>query len=110
MRFPSVDIYVRPSSRCTNRVAGRDERMLMKLVVDAETDRVLGFHVVGTGRRRDGAARSESRVKMRATKADFDATMAVHPTQSEEIVTMRKPVERHRAIRPRARRQPEPVK
>jgi glutathione reductase (NADPH) len=35
-------------------------------------------------------------VRMRATKADFDATIAVHPTQSEEIVTMRKPVERHR--------------
>ena len=62
----------------------------MKLVVDAATDRVVGIHIVGEGAGEMiqllGIA-----VKMGATKADFDATMAVHPTSAEELVTMRTP-------------------
>jgi glutathione reductase (NADPH) len=69
--------------------------MMVKLVVDADTDRVLGFHAVGAGAG-EMAQLVGIAVRMRATKADFDDTMAVHPTQSEEIVTMRKPAERHR--------------
>ena len=94
-RYPSVDIYRSIFKPLHNRVAGRDERMLVKLVVDADTDRVLGFHVVGHGAG-EMAQLVGIAVKMRATKADFDATMAVHPTAAEEIVTMRKPAERHR--------------
>ena len=94
-RYPSVDIYRSTFKPLHHRLAGRDERMLVKLVVDADTDRVLGFHAVGHGAG-EMAQLVGIAVKMRATKADFDATMAVHPTQSEEIVTMRKPVERHR--------------
>ena len=60
----------------------------MKLVVDGVTDRVVGCHIVG-----EGAAEmiqlAAVAVKMGATKADFDATMAVHPTAAEELVTMR---------------------
>ncbi len=60
----------------------------MKLVVDGETDRVLGVHILG-----DDAGEMAQllgiAVKMGATKADFDATMAVHPTSAEEFVTMR---------------------
>ena len=60
----------------------------MKLVVDAETDRVLGVHLIGPGSgeliQMIGVA-----VQMGATKAQFDATMAVHPTAAEELVTMR---------------------
>ena len=63
----------------------------MKLVVDTNTDRVLGAHMVG-----DHAAEIIQgvaiAVKMGATKEDFDRTVAVHPTMSEELVTMRKPV------------------
>jgi glutathione reductase (NADPH) len=63
--------------------------------VDAATDRVLGCHVVG-----EGAAEMIQLVgvaiKMGATKADLDATMAVHPTAAEELVTMRQPAERLR--------------
>jgi glutathione reductase (NADPH) len=62
--------------------------MMMKLVVDATTDKVLGCHIVGP----DAAEMAQLlgiAVKMGATKADFDATMAVHPTASEELVTMR---------------------
>ena len=64
--------------------------MLMKLVVDGTTDRVVGCHIVG-----DGAAEMVQvlgiAVRMKATKADFDATMALHPTAAEELVTMRTP-------------------
>jgi glutathione reductase (NADPH) len=66
----------------------------MKLVVEGTTDRVVGCHVVG-----DGAAEIVQvlgiAVKMKATKADFDATMALHPTAAEELVTMRTPTARY---------------
>ena len=93
--FPSVDVFRATFKPLQNRVARRDERMLVKLVVDADTDRVLGFHAVGPNVG-ELAQLVGIAVKMRATKADFDATVAVHPTVSEEIVTMKKPVERHR--------------
>ncbi len=71
--------------------AGRGDKMLMKLIVCAKTQRVLGCHIVG-----DGAGEmiqlAAIAVKMGATKADFDATVAVHPTAAEELVTLRKPV------------------
>lgn len=61
---------------------------MMKLVVDKETDRVLGAHMVG-----DSAAEIIQgvaiAVQMGATKADFDATVAIHPTVAEEFVTLR---------------------
>ena len=60
----------------------------MKLVVDGTTDRVVGCHLVGA----DAGELIQVigiAVKMGATKADFDATMAVHPTAAEELVTMR---------------------
>ena len=69
--------------------------MLIKLVVDGDTDRVLGCHVVGPNAG-ELAQLVAIAVKMGATKADFDATVAVHPTAAEEIVTMRKPAERCR--------------
>ncbi|MEP0323430.1 glutathione-disulfide reductase [Bauldia litoralis] len=103
----AVDIYKASFKPLHHRVAGREERMLLKLVVDGDTDRVLGFHGVG-----DGVAEMAQLVavaiKMGATKADFDATVALHPTQSEELVTMRSPVERHRT--PVALPEPAPVK
>ena len=69
----------------------RDERMLMKLIVDDATDRVLGCHVVGHAAA-DMIQLAGVAVKMGATKADFDATVAVHPTAAEELVTMREAV------------------
>ena len=67
---------------------GGEARVLMKLVVDGANDRVLGCHIVGP----DAAEMIQVlgiAIKMGATKADFDATMAVHPTLAEELVTMR---------------------
>lgn len=72
--------------------AGQDSRMMMKIVVDKTTDKVLGVHLVG-----DGAGELIQAVaiavKMGATKAQFDATVAVHPTAAEELVTLRDPIE-----------------
>jgi glutathione reductase (NADPH) len=69
-------------------LSGRDTTVLLKLIVDGQTGRMVGCHIVG-----EGAAEmvqlAAVAVKMRATKADFDATMALHPTIAEELVTMR---------------------
>ena len=71
--------------------AGRPDRVLMKLVVDATNRRVLGCHIVGPGAG-EMIQLAAIAIKMGATKEDFDRTVAVHPTMSEELVTMRKPV------------------
>jgi len=72
-------------------LSGRDEQTLMKLVVDADTDRVLGCHMVGLDAPEivQGLAIA---LKAGATKAIFDATVGIHPTAAEEFVTMREPV------------------
>ena len=71
-------------------ISGRGERTLMKLVVDGRDDRVLGVHIVGhdAGEMIQLAGIA---IAMRATKADFDRTIAVHPTSAEELVTLRTP-------------------
>ena len=71
-------------------VSGSEERTMMKLVVDAESDRVLGAHMVGAdaGEICQGLGIA---LKMGATKADFDRTVGIHPTAAEEFVTMRTP-------------------
>ena len=71
-------------------LSGRDERTLMKLVVDRDTDRVVGAHMIGpeAGEIIQGLAVA---MKAGATKADFDATVGIHPTSAEEFVTMREP-------------------
>jgi glutathione reductase (NADPH) len=86
--FRAVDIYKTSFRPMQHTLSGRDERMLMKLVVDAESDRVLGCHICGPGAA-EMAQLLGIAVKMGATKADFDATMAVHPTAAEELVTLR---------------------
>jgi glutathione reductase (NADPH) len=92
--FSHVDIYKTDFRPIKSTMSGRDTRVLMKLIVDGTTDRVVGCHVVG-----DGAAEIVQvlgiAVKMKATKADFDATMALHPTAAEELVTMRTPTARY---------------
>jgi glutathione reductase (NADPH) len=93
--YPAVDIYRAHVKPLANRVAGRDERMLIKLIVEAVSDRVVGCHLVGPCAG-EMAQLLGIAVKMGATKADFDATIAVHPTMAEEIVTLSAPVEQHR--------------
>jgi len=93
-QFSHVDIYKATFKPMKATLSGRDTRVLMKLVVDATSDRVVGCHIVG-----DGAAEMVQvlgiAVKMKATKADFDATMALYATAAEELVTMRNPTARH---------------
>jgi glutathione reductase (NADPH) len=93
-RVSHVDVYKTTFRPIKATMSGRDTRVLMKLVVDGLTDRVLGCHIVG-----DSAAEIIQAVaiavKMKATKADFDATIALHPTAAEELVTMRTPTARH---------------
>ena len=93
--YPSLDIYRANVKPLPNRVAGRDERMLIKLIVDGDTDRVLGCHLVGPNAG-ELVQLVAVAIRMGATKADFDATTALHPTLAEEIVTMGKPAERIR--------------
>lgn len=89
-----VQIYATAFRPMKTVFAGRQERVLMKLIVDTESRRVLGCHIVGpeAGEMIQLAAIA---IRMGATKEDFDRTVAVHPTMSEELVTMRKPVRVH---------------
>ena len=87
-RFPEIDIYKSTFKPMKHTLSGRDERMLMKLVVDGASDRVLGCHICGPGAA-EMAQLLGIAVKLGARKADFDATMAVHPTAAEELVTLR---------------------
>ena len=86
--FARVDIYKTSFRPMKATLAARNTRSFFKLIVDGETDRVLGCHIVGPDAGEIiqvvGIA-----IKMHATKADFDAVMAVHPTAAEELVTMR---------------------
>ncbi len=87
-QFGEVDIYKSSFRPMKFILPGREEKMMMKLIVDARTDRVIGCHILGP----DAGEMAQLlgvAVKMGATKADFDATVAVHPTAAEELVTMR---------------------
>jgi glutathione reductase (NADPH) len=87
-RYPRVDVYKTSFRPMKMTLAGRDIRSFFKLIVDAASDRVLGCHIAGP----DAGEMIQLvgiAVKMNATKADFDAVMAVHPTASEELVTLR---------------------
>jgi glutathione reductase (NADPH) len=87
-QFDCVDIYAASFKPLKATLSGRQEKISMKIVVDGVSDRVLGVHIFG-----DHAGELAQvlgiAVKMGARKADFDDTMAVHPTAAEELVTMR---------------------
>ena len=89
-----VDIYQASFRPMKATLSGRAEKTIMKIVVDGKTDKVLGVHILGH-EAGEMAQLLGIAVKMGATKADFDATMAVHPTASEELVTMRTRSARH---------------
>jgi len=87
-RLVRLDVYKTTFRPMKATLSGRDTRSFMKLLVDGATDRVVGCHIVGP----DAGELIQVvgiAVKMGATKADFDATMAVHPTAAEELVTLR---------------------
>jgi glutathione reductase (NADPH) len=87
-RYGEVDVYKSSFRPLKHTVSGRDERAFMKLVVDPKTDRVVGCHMMGpdAGEIIQGMAIA---LKCNATKAQFDATIGIHPSAAEEFVTMR---------------------
>ena len=87
-KFAQVEVYRSEFRPLRAMLSGRQEKTFMKLVVDAATDRVLGAHMVGrdAGEIIQGVAIA---LKAGATKAQFDATIGIHPTVAEEFVTMR---------------------
>jgi glutathione reductase (NADPH) len=89
-RFHSIEVYRATFRPLRHTMSGRDERMLMKLIVDAQTRLVLGAHILGPDAGEMAQLLGIS-LKAGLTKDDFDRTMAVHPTAAEELVTMYKP-------------------
>ena len=86
-----IDIYRSSFRPLRHTLTGRDERAMMKLIVDRPSQKVVGAHMVGADAPEiiQGIAVA---IKAGATKQDFDATIGIHPTAAEEFVTMREPV------------------
>jgi glutathione reductase (NADPH) len=89
--YGDIDVYRTAFRPMKATLSGGTDRVLMKLIVDKATDKVVGVHIMGhdAGEMIQLAGVA---VTMGATKADFDRTVAVHPTAAEELVTMRTPV------------------
>jgi glutathione reductase (NADPH) len=89
-RYAEIDVYKSRFRPLKHTLTSSDETTFMKLIVDKRSDRVVGFHVVGAdaGEMTQGVAVA---IKCGATKAQFDATIGIHPTSAEEFVTMREP-------------------
>lgn len=87
-RFNAIDVYKSAFRELKLTLTDRQERTFMKMIVDRDTDRVVGIHMVGAhaGEVIQGLAVA---MKAGATKADFDRTIGIHPTAAEEFVTMR---------------------
>jgi len=87
-KLGSVKTFTSDFRAMKNVLAGRDERSLYKLVVDSGSDRIVGIHMIGPDAPEILQAAAIA-VKAKLTKADFDSTMALHPTMAEELVLMR---------------------
>ena len=89
-KYPELEVYRAEFRPMKATLSGRQERMVMKIIVDAADRRVLGVHVLG----HDAGEMAQLlgiALKAGCTKDDFDRTMAVHPTAAEELVTMYQP-------------------
>ncbi len=91
VKYSNVVKYRSEFRSMKHTISGSEERTMMKILVDGDTDKVIGVHMVGAdaGEIMQGIAIA---IKAGATKADFDATVGIHPTAAEEFVTMREPV------------------
>ncbi|WP_116654292.1 glutathione-disulfide reductase [Pelagibacterium sediminicola] len=92
-RFRSIDVYIARFRPMMNTMSERPDKMMFKLITETATGRVLGCHILGPG-----AGEMIQLVAipmgMNATKADFDRTIAIHPTAAEELVTLKLPTYR----------------
>lgn len=87
-RYGKVDVYTSGFKALKHTLTGRDERTFMKLIVEPKSDKVIGVHMMGP----DAAEIMQGigiALKCGATKAQFDATIGIHPSAAEEFVTMR---------------------
>jgi glutathione reductase (NADPH) len=86
-QYGEIDIYSSTFRSLRHTLSGRDERTLVKLIVDSASQRVLGAHMLGADAPEiiQGLAIA---IRMGATKPDFDATVALHPSAAEEFVTL----------------------
>ncbi len=92
-KYAALDVYRAHFRPLKNTISGSSQKMLMKIIVDAKSDLVLGVHILGP----DAGEMAQTlgiALKTGAKKADFDRTMAVHPTAAEEFVTMYQPTYR----------------
>ena len=92
-QFDELKIYLARFRPMRHTLSGRDEKMVMKLVVDGKTRKVLGAHILGP----DAGEMAQLLgipIKAGLTKDDFDRTMALHPSAAEELVTMYQPTYR----------------
>ena len=87
-RGEEVDVYLSQFKPMKYTLAGRDEKVVMKLIVERKSDRVIGCHMLGADAPEiiQGLAVA---MKCGATKAQFDATIGIHPSTAEEFVTLR---------------------
>jgi glutathione reductase (NADPH) len=85
-----ITVFTSRFNAMKNTISGRSEKTFMKLIVETASDRVVGAHMLGpdAGEIMQGIGVA---VVAGATKADFDATIGIHPTAAEEFVTMRTP-------------------
>jgi glutathione reductase (NADPH) len=83
-----IDVYISRFKPMKHTLSGRDETTLMKLIVDQKTDKVIGCHLLGPDCPEIAQILGVA-LKCGATKAQFDATIGIHPTAAEELVTMR---------------------
>ncbi|MGO4704461.1 glutathione-disulfide reductase [Microvirga sp. 2MCAF38] len=90
VRYGEVEVFKTSFRSMKATLSGSQDRVLMKIIVEKATDKVVGVHVVGEGAG-EMIQLAGIAVTMGATKADFDRTVAVHPTAAEELVTMRTP-------------------
>ena len=95
-QFGDIDVYKTRFRAMKHTLTGRDDFVTMKVIVATNNDRVVGVHMVGSDAGEVIQAVGIA-VKMGATKADFDATVAVHPTAAEELVTLKTPTKSYRA-------------
>jgi glutathione reductase (NADPH) len=87
-KLGQVKTYTSDFRAMKNVLAGRNERSLYKLVVDGATDQIVGIHMIGPDAPEILQAAAVA-IKGKLKKADFDATVALHPTMAEELVLMR---------------------
>lgn len=96
-QYPHLDVYCSSFRPLKSTLSGHAGKTLLKLLVDRNTDRVLGFHGVGPDTAEIAQLMGVA-LQMQTTKAALDATLAVHPTAAEELVTLRTPTRQHNVL------------